>query len=473
MDLSPKTKVNDIIAHYPFLKDLLVSLNPEFKMLDNPFMRKTVGRIASLGKVAMIGGMDVKKLIDDIAAEVKKKTGETLFVSYGEAGPGEEDSKIDKMKEIIKELHAGKDAETQKKKFEELIKDVAPWEIAQMEQKLIAEGMPETEIKNLCEVHVQVFKEALEQKAVPGLPAGHPVHTLMLENRAAEELLKEAEAITDYVKDKDNLLDILDRLARIDKHFLRKENQLFPLFETKGVTGPSKVMWALHDDIRNFIKDVRKRVKEDRMEKVAIEALAKMINDMIYKEEHILFPMALETLSEDEWAKVRKGEEEIGFAWVEPAAQWKPSEESFQQAYIADKIGSLNLDTGLLTADQVNLMLTHLPIDISFVNENDEVIYYSATPERIFPRSPGVIGRRVQNCHPPKSVDMVKKILSSFKAGTKDVAEFWIQMSGKVIHIRYFAVRDSAGKYRGCLEVSQDITHIQKLTGNKRLLDWE
>ncbi len=472
MDLSPKTKVNDIIAHYPFLKDFLISLNPEFKMLDNPFMRKTVGRIATLSKVAMIGGMDVKKLIDDVAAEIKRQSGETVKASYGEAGPDEEEIKIDKMKEIIKELHAGKDAESQKKKFEELIKDVAPWEIAQMEQKLISEGMPETEIKSLCEVHVQVFKEALEHQTVPGL-AGHPIHTLMLENRSCEGILKEAEAITDFVKDKDKLLGIIDRLAQIDKHFLRKENQLFPIIETKGITGPSKVMWALHDDIRNFIKDVRKRVKDNKMEKVAMEALSKMVNDMIYKEEHILFPMALETLSEDEWAKVRKGEEEIGFAWIKPAAQWKPSEESFQQSYIADKIGSLNLDTGLLTADQVNLMLTHLPIDISFVNENDEVIYYSATPERIFPRSPGVIGRRVQNCHPPKSVDMVEKILSSFKAGTKDVAEFWIKMSGKVIHIRYFAVRDSAGKYRGCLEVSQDITHIQKLTGNKRLLDWE
>jgi DUF438 domain-containing protein len=472
MELSPKTKVNDIIAHYPFLKDFLISINPEFKMLDNPFMRKTVGRLASLGKAAMIGGMDVKKLLADVAAEIKKKTGETVTVSYGEAGPDEQDVRIDQLKEIIKELHAGKDAETQKKKFTELIKDVAPWEIAQMEQKLIAEGMPETEIKSLCEVHVQVFKEALEQKTVPGLPAGHPVHTFMLENRAAEEILKEAEAITDYVKDRDKLLGILDRLAQIDKHFLRKENQLFPIFETKGVSGPSKVMWALHDDIRGFIKDVRKRVKDGKMEKVAIEALAKMVNDMIYKEEHILFPMALETLAEDEWAKVKKGEEEIGFAWVKPEAQWKPSAESFQQTYIADKIGSLNLDTGLLTADQVNLMLTHLPIDISFVNENDEVIYYSATPDRIFPRSPGVIGRRVQNCHPPKSVDMVEKILSSFKAGTKDVAEFWIQMQGKVIHIRYFAVRDQAGAYRGCLEVSQDITHIQKLKGNKRLLDW-
>ncbi len=473
MDLSPKTKVNDIIAHYPFLKDFLISLNQEFKMLDNPFMRKTVGRIASLSKVAMIGGMDVKKLIDDIAAEIKRKTGETVAVSYGEAGPEEQDIKIDRMKEIIKELHAGKDAESQKKKFEELIKDVAPWEIAQMEQKLIAEGMPETEIKSLCEVHVQVFKEALEHQTVPGLPAGHPVHTLMLENRACEGILKEADAITDFVKDKDKLLGILDRLAQIDKHFLRKENQLFPIIETKGITGPSKVMWALHDDIRNFIKGVRKRVKDNKMEKVAIEALSKMVNDMIYKEEHILFPMTLETLSEDEWAKVRKGEEEIGYAWIKPEAQWKPVAGSFQQELLSEKVGSLNLDTGQLTAEQVNLLLTHLPVGISFVNENDEVVYYSATPERIFPRSPGVIGRKVQNCHPPKSVDMVEKILSSFKAGTKDVAEFWIQMQGKVIYIRYFAVRDSAGKYRGCLEVSQDITQIQKITGNKRLLDWE
>jgi len=473
MDLSAKTKVNDLLIRYPFLKDFLVSLNLEFKMLDNAFMRKTVGRIASLGKVAMIGGMDVKKLLDDIAAKIKKETGEAVAISYGEDGPDEQELKIDKMKEIIKELHAGKDAESQKKKFEELIKDVAPWEIAQMEQKLIAEGMPETEIKSLCEVHVQVFKEALEHQTVPGLPAGHPVHTLMLENRAAEDILKELEAISDFVRGKEKLLGILDRLAQIDKHFLRKENQLFPIIETKGITGPSKVMWALHDDIRTFIKDVRKRIVDGKMEKVAAESLAKMVNDMIYKEEHILFPMTLETLSEDEWAKVRKGEEEIGFAWVKPETEWKPSAGSFQQELLAEKVGSLNLDTGQLTAEQVNLILTHLPVDLSFVNENDEVVYYSATPERIFPRSPGVIGRKVHNCHPPKSVDTVEKILASFRAGTKDVAEFWIQMRGRVLFIRYFAVRDSAGKYRGCLEVSQDITEIQKLTGQKRLLDWE
>ncbi|MDH4162919.1 MAG: DUF438 domain-containing protein [Nitrospirota bacterium] len=473
MELNASSKVNDLLNRYPFLKDYLVGLNPEFKMLDNPFMRKTVGRIASLGKVAMIGGMDVRDLLNGIAAEIKKKTGETVAISVKEGGVNEDAARIETMKNIIKELHAGKDVESQKKKFQELIKDVAPWEIAQMEQRLIAEGMPETEIKSLCDVHVQVFKEALEHKTVPGLPAGHPVHTLMLENREAEAILAEIDKVADFRAEKDVLLKLLDKLAEIDKHFVRKENQLFPILEQKGVTGPSKVMWALHDDIRGFIKDVRKRVLDGNMEPVARQALAKMVNDMIYKEEHILFPMALETLSEEEWVKAAKGEEEAGYAWIKPDSKWKPVAESFPPQLLAERTGSLNLDTGQLTPDQVNLILTHLPVDISFVNENDEVAYYSASPERIFPRSPGVIGRKVQNCHPPKSVDTVEKILASFKAGTKSSAEFWIQMRGRMLHIRYFAVRDQAGVYRGCLEVSQDITEIQKLTGNKRLLDWE
>jgi DUF438 domain-containing protein len=473
MNLSPKTKINDLLAVYPFLKDFLINLNPEFKMLDNAFLRKTVGKLATLGKAAMISGMDVIKLLDGIAGEIKKKTGETVSVSYDEAGKGEQDVRIETMKDIIKDLHAGKDVESQKKKFEELIKDVAPWEIAQMEQRLIAEGMPETEIKSLCDVHVKVFQEALEHNAVPGLPAGHPVHTLMLENRACEGILKEAEAIKDFAKEKTRLLDILDRLGQVDKHYLRKENQLFPILEAKGITGPSKVMWALHDDIRGFIKDVRKRVTDNKMEQVAVTALVKMVNDMIYKEEHILFPMALETLSEEDWVKAGKGEEEIGYAWIKPETPWEASEESIPQALLADKVGSLNLDTGQLTPDQVNLMLTHLPIDISFVDEKDEVAYYSASPERIFPRSPGVIGRKVQNCHPPKSMGAVQNILDEFRAGSKDNADFWIQMQGKFLFIRYFAVRDAEGTYRGCLEVSQDVTAIRKLEGQKRLLDWE
>jgi DUF438 domain-containing protein len=472
MEISPRTKVSDIIGKYPFLREFLVTLNPEFKLLENPIMRNTIGRIATLNKAAMIGGMEVNKLLDDLAGEIRAKTGEIVSVSRLGGKSGEED-RISVLKEIIRGLHKGKDVEDQKKRFQELIKDVAPWEIAQMEQQLISEGMPESEIKSLCEVHVQVFREALEQKTVPGLPAGHPVHTFMLENRAAEELIREAESVPDPAKDNAKMRSIIEKIAEINTHFLRKENQLFPILEAKGISGPSKVMWALHDDIRSFIKDTRQKVADGTVKKLNIDAMAKMIRDMIYKEEHILFPMALETLDEGEWARVRKGEEEIGYAWIRPETEWKPAEQSFPQALMAEKAGSLNFDTGQLTADQVNLTLTHLPVDISFVNENDEVSYYSATPDRIFPRSPAVIGRKVQNCHPPKSVGMVEKILSSFRDGSKDEAEFWIQMAGRFIQIRYFAVRDSAGRYRGCLEVSQDVTHIRELAGQKRLLDWD
>lgn len=133
----------------------------------------------------------------------------------------------------------------------------------------------------------------------------------------------------------------------------------------------------------------------------------------------------------------------------------------------------LNLDTGQLSIEQINIMLKHLPVDISFVDESDELRYYSDTPERIFTRTPGVIGRKVQNCHPPKSVHVVQRILEEFRKGRKQVAEFWIEMKGRFIHIRYFAMRDADGNYRGTLEVSQDVTEIRKLEGERRLLDWE
>jgi hypothetical protein len=201
-----------------------------------------------------------------------------------------------------------------------------------------------------------------------------------------------------------------------------------------------------------------------------VKNLKQMITDMIYKEENILFPMSLESFSEKDWLKVKKGEEEIGYAWVKPGTEWKPREtisEVEQQ-----KQGMLSLDTGSLSLEHINLMLKHLPVDLSFVNDKDEVAYYSDTSERIFPRSAAVIGRKVQKCHPPKSVHVVDQILKEFKKGKKDVAEFWIQLGGKFLHIRYFAIRDKNKKYIGTLEVSQDITEIKKLDGQRGLLDW-
>ncbi|GAB4390669.1 MAG: DUF438 domain-containing protein [Thermodesulfovibrionales bacterium] len=475
MEITPGTKVNDLLNRYPFLKEFLVALNPHFKALENPFMRRTMGRFADLSKVAMIGGLDLKVLMEDIAREIEKKTGEKVLAKPEEAGgaaPGARE-KLETLKGIIRDLHAGAGVAELKERFKELVKDVSPSEIAEMEQELMAEGMPESEVKRLCEVHVEVFKESLAAKAVPGLPAGHPVHTFMRENREAEAIMKQIEEAGEPGRDGGRLSPLLARLSEIERHYVRKENQLFPALEAKGISGPSKVMWALHDDIRQMLKEVKARAASGEAGPTEVKALLHMVNDMIYKEEHILYPMALEALSEADWARVREGEREIGYAWVEPEEEWRPSARSFQQELLAEKVGSLNLDVGQLTAEQVNLMLTHLPIDISFVNERDEVVYYSQTPERIFPRSPGIIGRTVQNCHPPKSVGTVNKILEAFKSGRRDSAEFWIEMRGRFLHIRYFALRDDSGAYRGTIEVSQDVTGIRGLQGEKRLLDWD
>jgi DUF438 domain-containing protein len=240
-------------------------------------------------------------------------------------------------------------------------------------------------------------------------------------------------------------------------------------------------MWAIHDDIRGHLKDFRRLLEAKDLDSALRLGrwLATEMADMIYKEEKILFPMSLETLDDADWARVKRGEEEIGYAWIEPGAEWTPAVLPSEGgrpapgAVYPGAAGELELSTGTLTLEQTDLLLTHLPMDVSFVDAEDIVRYYSETEDRIFVRTPAVIGREVQNCHPGKSVHVVDAILKAFKAGTRDKAEFWIEMGGRFIHIRYLAVRDKAGAYKGCLEVSQDVTGIRALSGQKRLLDRE
>ena len=377
---------------------------------------------------------------------------------------------FDKRKEILKELvlqlHAGnEDLPMLKKKFKDELGLVSAAEIATMEQELIDSGVITAEqVTKLCDLHVDIFRDSLVTNKNPQTIPGHPLHTYIAENEKAKELIRKLRA--DF-----NPMDLI-QLKEIIIHYTRLENQLFPLLEKVGFSGPSQVMWAKHDEIRDMFNKADKSQLEELMDTVA---------DMIFKEENILFPAALEKLSEAQWIKVKNGEEEIGFAWVKPGSEWKPvTPEDIHSKDIAKilpdslpDLGLLQMKTGKMTLELVNLMLTHLPLDLSFIDENDNVLYYSDVPERLFPRSPGVIGRNVKNCHPPKSQHIVMKILDAFKKGTKGVAEFWLEIGGKFIYIRYYAVRDKDGKYRGTLEVSQDITKIRKLEGSQRLLNWE
>ena len=491
MKIDSRTKIDDLLKKYPFLADFLAGLSPRFAKLRSPILRKTIGRVATLHQVAGFGDLPLPDLLRKIQAEIKRVAQEDVEVDAGADSPEPLDAKEARqevLKDIIRELHKGGNLEEQKKRFADLIKDISPTEISEMEQKLIEEGMPEEEVKRLCDVHVQVFKESLDGQPLPSAIPGHPLHTLTEENRALEKILTEFKGLLERVapadggvslkKLKSEIKSVLEELAEVEKHYLKKENQLFPLLESKGVSGPSKVMWAIHDDIRMMIREFRGLLVDEKAAELvaAGRRLSEMMADMIYKEEKILLPMSLEALDERDWARAKKGEEEIGYAWVTPGTEWKPAvgiEESPSAPEYRRPAATVELDTGALTPEQVNLLLKNLPVDITFVDEADTVRYFSAGAERVFPRSPGIIGRKVQNCHPPASVYVVNRILEAFRKGERQVAEFWLQSRGRFIHIRYIAVRDDAGRYRGCLDVSQDVAAVRGLQGEQRLLDWK
>lgn len=401
----------------------------------------------------------------------------------------------EKLKEVIRQLHEGRSVEEVTDQFAALLEHVGATEIAAIEQELIEEGMPATEIQRLCDVHVAVFRESLEAEESPDSVPGHPVYTFLAENAAAASVLDKLESALRALKaepeGEENLAaarELLDDLQVYERHYLREENVLFPYLEKHGFEGPSKVMWGIHDEIRDGWKALEGLLKDgpgedpaafnERIEEV-FEPLATAIREMFYKEENILYPTSLDKLSGKEWWQVRVQGAEMGYAYVTPGNEWPPKEAALEtvSALKHDEEaravgGMLHLDTGTLSAEMVNLILNHLPIEISFVDAEDTVRYFTQMGERIFPRSPAVIGRKVQNCHPPDSVEKVEQILEAFRAGSRDVAEFWIQMGGRFIHIRYFPVRDGRGAYRGTLEVVQDVTEIRSLEGEKRLVDW-
>jgi DUF438 domain-containing protein len=490
LTLTPKTTVHTLLKQYPFLLDYLAGYHPEFKKLTNPVLRRTMGRMATMDTVAELGELPLNKLIDDIATEIERQTGTRPPIADVADADTMDPARLEALHQIVKDLHAGKSVDEVKPAFEELIADVEATEIAAMEQKLIEGGVPDSEVKRLCDVHVQVFADALEGHEPITAPPGHPMDTFQRENQAllqvTASLRKVAEAVGEppdgaaWARLKDALAGTVERLAEVEKHYLRKENQLFPFLEEHGVEGPSKVMWAIHDDIRALIKQARQTIAADdaAMAVSTCMALAKMVDDMVSKEERVLHPMSMDTLSDAEWARIRAGEDDIGYAFIAEVPAWPatatgaagdPAEAA--PAGQAAPAGLLSLDRGDLSLEELKLVLSVLPVDFQYVDEHDRVRFYSEG-HRIFPRSPGVIGRKVQNCHPPASVHKVQQIIDAFRAGEKDTAEFWIEMQGKFLHIRYFALRDAGGNYRGVVETVQDVAGIRALEGQRRLLDW-
>jgi uncharacterized protein len=367
----------------------------------------------------------------------------------------------------------------------EQLGEITGGEFAFAEVMLEKQGVAQHALREKIDALVAIYKDALGTGDIEELNAGHPVHSLRKENRAIQKLIEGIrEKASAEQLDSDWVKKGYEKLMQVVIHYARKENQLFPYLEKKNFNTPSTIMWTLHDDIRESLKYHKKMVERSNFEAAFAtqESLFDSILEMIFKEEKILFPVCLELIPQDEWIEIRKGEDEIGYCLIPTPLAWPDSEDaiythpsqlSTDPLESAITEGLIGLDEGLLSQEQIRLIFTFLPVDVTFTDENNIVRFYNKGDYRIFPRSPGIIGREVRYCHPPKSVDMVLQIIEAFRTGKKDMAEFWIQIQEQFIHIRFFALRDKDQNYKGVLEIMQEVAEIRKLEGNKRLLDWE
>jgi hypothetical protein len=397
-------------------------------------------------------------------------------------------NKKELIKEMIKKLHKGANPDKIKEEFKDVLKDTSTTEIAQIEEELIKEGMPKEEIQKFCNVHLAFSRESLEEQKILA-PAGHPIHILMEEHKMmlnfAGELndnakkLRETKGFDSADEAMKHLNHIAEHFKESEKHYLREENVLFPYLEKHGITQPPAIMWMEHDKIREIKKnlchliDTHKSLAFQDFAKQLTEvgiALTEMLSSHFTKENNILFPTALRVIEETEWKDIRQQFDEIGYCCFTPESATITVEKAKLQAAKPEVIGMVDLETGSLSKDEIVAIFNALPVDISFVGINDEVRYFSQTKDRIFVRTKAVLGRKVQQCHPQKSILVVNQILEDFKKGKRDVAEFWINLKDRLVYIRYFPVRNQKGDYLGCLEVTQDVTDIKKLEGEKRLL---
>ena len=390
------------------------------------------------------------------------------------------------LKHLILQLHEGIAPDQVRNQLIEVMQKVPYGVVVEVEQELIREGLPEEEVIKLCDVHSKVLEGNIDHSGAKEIPKGHPIDTFQKENIELTNVCTQLKAIlSDREDDLENYLNKIkgnfNALMDVDKHYQRKENLLFPFLEKKNITGPPKVMWAKHDEIREKLKAAIEAASinvtsnfddfDSSLEflfKPAIEA----VEDMIMKEEEILLPMTMDMLTNLEWYEIYLQTNEIGYCLYDPQIEWKPEGVEISKTASENKGDLIQLPSGSFTAHELNALLNTLPFDMTFVDKDDKVRYFTQGEERIFARNRAILKRDVRMCHPPSSVNIVDQILQDFKSGKESRAPFWINMHGKFIHIEYFAVRGENGEYLGTLEVSQNATDLRALEGEQRLLSY-
>ena len=385
-----------------------------------------------------------------------------------------EDYTMEERQEILKNLmlrlHAGEDKEVIQEEFNKVFDEITPYEIQLMERNLMSEGITFAEIMSLCNVHANLMgaKVNTETTVADFEQPGHPVHVMKMENLAIRGALDRVERLlVNFLETKDSIIEKglrrqISLLDQFENHYQRKEYAMFPIMEKKGITAPPKVMWGVHDQIRDLYRDFKKALndgKESTLEEFQI-ARDEML-EMIQKEENILIPMVEQVFHVDDWETIASQSPEYGYCIVKPEKEWavKKSFSPVKEETQIESEGDIPLSTGSLSLKELNLILNLLPMELSFVDAENIVKYYNEGngEEKIFKRTPSAIGRDVILCHPPRVHETVQTIFEQLKSKQKEKEEMWFKTQDKMVHVTYHAVWDEEGKYMGCLEYVQDI----------------
>ncbi|GAB4386043.1 MAG: DUF438 domain-containing protein [Phycisphaerales bacterium] len=411
------------------------------------------------------------------------------------------------LQSIVERLGAGASPDEVRTDLRRLVRSCDPAEVAAMEQELIRRGVSVEKIMGMCDLHAQLVRETMIESAHPSVPSGHPVDVFLRENAALRATIQALRSALE-AGDRAESLERFNELMDIDKHYARKEHLLFTCLERHGITGPSSVMWGKDDEVRAMLAELGRTLTCDEhcpcSARKQAERTFKAIEEMMFKEENILLPMALSHLTASEWGEVHEQSPRFGWCLIDPTGEYQPPSQTSagrtvggvgEAEPVAEKAsdgrvslrintraagttppsgeGVIMFPTGSLSYEQLAAIFKTMPVDMTFVDADDRVRFFSEGPKRVFVRPKAVIGRKVQFCHPPASVDTVNRILDDFKSGRQSVADFWIVRRGRFVQIRYFAVRDADGKYLGTLEFTQDLTRERALEGERRLLQYD
>lgn len=473
-ELNLKKTVAELVNEYPEVSEIMVDLG--FKDITSSAAMKFMGKVMTIPKGAAIKGIPMDKVIAAFEDKGFHITG-LSDEANGKEIASDIDERNEKLKSMIMRLNQGEDLEAVRADFVKEFESVSVHDIVRAEQCLIDDGTPMEEVQKLCDLHSAMFhgkteaelwaeEERAAQASGSQVPEGHPVDVLRRENKALEKIVNHAlAAIQD--SDVEVLLTDLKTLRRINVLYSKKESILMPMLLHHGVKGPNDVMWGVDDEIKAEVARLSQSLTSVSFEneKEAIGAVLNRMKEMIYKEENIFFRLCLEHLGREEWLDAYRDLPEMGFVFIEDAPKWEEGERGLAERIREDtnalQNGILRFPGGKLNMSQLNGLFKVLPIDITFIDEED-INRFFTNEGRVFSRPLSALDRSTYECHPERVKPMVKKLLDDFKSGSSDYMEVWTPNKDHPVRVIYAAVRDEQGKYLGAAELVEDFTKVKE-----------